>query len=78
MSSTLCNRCETIIFFAQLNGRWVAFDDSTLSTYHRCNGVKTSNTIVEKVLLLEKFVRQLEKKIYLQQEKIDELSKGRI
>lgn len=61
----------------EINGKWYPYDDEIGNTLHRCNGEKTS-TLEERVLSLEKIVRQLNDKIYLQQEQIAELRKGRI
>ena len=62
----------------EINGKWSAFEDPALSTYHRCNDVQTSYSFQERISLLEKFVRQLEKKIYLQQEQITELRREKM
>ena len=70
-----CNRCGNLIFMTEINGKWSAFEDSMLSTHHTCNDIQTSITHSERIQSLEKIVRLLNDKIYLLQEKIDELSK---
>jgi hypothetical protein len=70
--SKSCNRCGSMIFMAENNGKWSPFDDQSTTIHHRCPSNITS-TLEEKISHLEKIVRKLNDRIQLQSESLRKL-----
>lgn len=68
-----CDKCGNLIFLEEINGKWFAYEDEILSTYHKCIYSSKTESSLDKILFLEKNLRRLNDIVQLQSERLREL-----
>lgn len=72
-----CNKCGNNIIMTQINGKWCAFDDTTATTYHRCNTLSKTESILDRISHLEKNLLKLYDLVNSHSEKLSKLEESK-